>query len=76
MTPVVLIGMMVAIALVLAITWIEPRVLGGPAAPKPAGAATSKEVPAPGHAPSERPLEPVHREERRAPVEPSAQRAA
>lgn len=76
MTPVVLIGMMIATALVLAITWIEPRVLGGPAAPKPAGAGAPKEVGAPEGPGRDRALEPVGQEERASRVEPQSQRAA
>lgn len=60
MTAVILVGLMVGMALVLAITWVEPRVLGGPPAPHE------------GTHDAVRPLEPV--EEPRA--VPSGRRAA
>lgn len=74
MTPVVLVGLMVAAALILAITWVEPRVLGGPAAPAPSDAGMPSDAAPAGEPRPERALEPVASEE--APVRLAPSRRA
>jgi hypothetical protein len=46
MTAVIFVGLLVAAAFVLAITWIEPRVLATPAASDDRGAQAVRPVPA------------------------------
>lgn len=76
MTPVVLVGLMVAAALVLAITWVEPRVLGGPATPAPGDAGASGDLASVGEVGRERPLEPVSADGPGDTVESSPSKAA